>query len=79
MSSQPSVEQILDLAEQLLLPDKLRLLERLAPRVARQARNITRAVPPRSLRGIWKGLDVTDDDIEEVRKEMWGGFPREDV
>lgn len=35
--------------------------------------------PQVSLRGIWKGLNITDEDIDEVRQEMWSKFPREDV
>jgi hypothetical protein len=35
--------------------------------------------PLRSLRGLWKGLNinVTEDDIAEARREMWGNFPRD--
>ena len=35
----------------------------------------------RSLKGLWADLEVTisADDITEARREMWGGFPREDV
>jgi hypothetical protein len=35
--------------------------------------------PRPSLRGLWEGLDcnVTDEDIAEARREMWGNFPRE--
>ncbi|MCY7377129.1 MAG: DUF2281 domain-containing protein [Pyrinomonadaceae bacterium] len=35
--------------------------------------------PRRSLEGIWADLDVkiTEEDIAEARKEMWGNFPRE--
>jgi hypothetical protein len=35
----------------------------------------------RSLKGLWAdlGLDISREDIAEVRREMWGGFPREDV
>jgi hypothetical protein len=43
-----------------------------------------RAVPPRPLKssaGLWKdlGLDITEEDIAEARREMWGNFPREDI
>jgi hypothetical protein len=33
----------------------------------------------RSLRGLWKDLnfDVTEDDIAQARREMWGTFPRD--
>jgi hypothetical protein len=32
-----------------------------------------------SLEGIWTDLNVnvTEEDIAEVRKEMWANFPRE--
>lgn len=35
--------------------------------------------PLRSLRGLWKGLNVTitEDDIAEMRREMWANFPRD--
>jgi len=40
--------------------------------------------PPRrrhSLKGLWAdlGVEVSPEDIAEARREMWGGFPREDV
>ncbi|MBL8130645.1 MAG: hypothetical protein JNL42_02200 [Anaerolineae bacterium] len=33
----------------------------------------------RSLLGFWQGVRVSDVDIDRARREMWGGFPREDV
>jgi hypothetical protein len=35
--------------------------------------------PLRSLRGLWKDLNIhiTEEDIAEARREMWGNFPRE--
>lgn len=43
-----------------------------------QKRSLARQ-PRRSLRGLWADLkvDITEEDIAEVRREMWGGFPRE--
>ena len=37
--------------------------------------------PRRSLEGLWAdlGIQITEEDIAEVRREMWGNFPREDV
>ena len=26
--------------------------------------------PRRSLRGMWKGVDITEEDIDEIRREM---------
>lgn len=35
--------------------------------------------PLRSLEGLWADLDIglSEKDIEEARREMWGTFPRE--
>ena len=32
--------------------------------------------PRRSLAGLWEGVSVSAEDIDEVRREMWGNFPR---
>ncbi len=37
--------------------------------------------PRRSPKGLWAdlGVNISPEDIAEARREMWGGFPREDV
>ncbi len=35
--------------------------------------------PRQGVKGLWSGVQITDDDIAAVRREMWSGFPREDV
>lgn len=37
--------------------------------------------PRKSLYGLWanRGIDITEEDIAEIRQEMWGNFPREDI
>lgn len=37
------------------------------------------AQPLRSLRGLWADLniEITEEDIAETRREMWGNFPRD--
>ena len=35
--------------------------------------------PRKSLRGIWKGFDISSEDIDQARREMWGNFPRTDL
>jgi len=38
--------------------------------------------PRQSLEGLWIGLGqtpITEEDIAEARKEMWGNFPRDDI
>ena len=71
------VERILEKLEA-LPPDRrqevLEFAEFLAARYARPR-------PRRSSRGLWSGLavDLTGKDIDDVRRTMWSGFPREDV
>ena len=72
-----TLEDVLSLAMQLSVLDKVRLVERIAPEIERDLQ-AAQPSPRESLRGIWQGLDVTDEDIAEVRREMWGNFPRED-
>jgi hypothetical protein len=33
----------------------------------------------RNLRGLWKDLniEITEEDIAQARREMWGNFPRD--
>ncbi len=34
----------------------------------------------KSLLGVWKDSPpITEEDIREIREEMWGNFPREDI
>ncbi|MGK7932540.1 MAG: hypothetical protein AB4041_14055 [Microcystaceae cyanobacterium] len=37
--------------------------------------------PLKSIKGLCADLqvDITEEDIEEARQEMWGNFPREDL
>jgi hypothetical protein len=38
-----------------------------------------REAPKRTLCGIdglWQGFDLSSDDIEKTRRELWGDFPR---
>ena len=39
-----------------------------------------RKLPLRSLEGLWagEGVNITDEDLAEIRREMGGNFPRED-
>jgi hypothetical protein len=73
-----SVDEIIRLAETLSLPEKVRLMERLVPAIAREAETEHRT-PKVSLRGLWKGIDISTDDIAEARREMWSSFPRRDI
>jgi len=72
-----TLEDVLRLAKQLSAMDKVRLIEQIAPEIERDLQ-AAQPEPRESLRGIWQGLDITDEDIAETRREMWGNFPRDD-
>jgi hypothetical protein len=78
MQNSVTLEQALALARQLSPADKARLIERIVPDIERELES-GRPIPRKSLRGLWRGLGITDQDIAEARREMWGGFPREDI
>jgi hypothetical protein len=77
MQNTVSLDEIVEMAEHLPLVDRVRLIERLAPSIARELQGPKTA--RKSLRGLWKGITISDEDIAEVRREMWSGFPRNDV
>jgi hypothetical protein len=71
-----TLDEVLQLAAQLSPVDKVRLIERIAPQIERE---LTPPTLRESLRGIWQGLNITEEDIAEARREMWGNFPRDDI
>lgn len=72
-----TLEAVLNLVKQLKLVDKVRLIERVAPQIERELAQIP--VQRKSLRGLWRGVDISESDIAEVRRQMWGDFPRKDI
>ena len=76
--TQTNLQAALALARQLSPSEKAQLVEQIVPDLARALQ----AMPPtprKSLRGLWRGVDITEQDIAEARREMWGNFPREDI
>ena len=78
MEQSVSLDEVLNLAKQLSPVDKVRLFEKLAPEIERDLQ-ATRITQRKSLRGLWKGANVSDEDITEVRREMWANFPGSDI
>ncbi len=73
-----SFEEIAALADQLSAIEKIRLVERLAVGLEQELEE-DKPQPRRSLYGIWEGVSVSEEDIDEIRREMWSNFPREDI
>jgi hypothetical protein len=78
MDETVSLDRLMKLASRLCVRDKVRLIRHLAPQIERDLQSAA-TVPRRSLRGIWRGLDITEEDIAAARREMWREFPREDL
>lgn len=57
---------------------RLRVIALTIPEVER---DLAETPPPlKSLRGLWRDLDfdITAQEIDEARREVWANFPRED-
>ena len=78
MGNAVTLEEALVVVRHLSPVDKARLIERLAPDIERELK-ATQQTARKSLRGLWRGLDITEEEIDEARREMWAGFPREDI
>jgi hypothetical protein len=73
-----TLEEALALALALSPVDKLRLIERVAETLEREV-DQGEQPPKRSLRGLWEGVSISAQEIDEARHEMWKNFPREDI
>jgi hypothetical protein len=78
MDQTVTLEDALELIKQLSLIDKVRLIEQIAPQIERELTNI-QSQPQKSLRGLWRGSNVSESDITQMRQEVWANFPREDI
>lgn len=75
------LEQVKRLATKLSPEEKTRFAQWLAETSDAQVGSSTPTKPQRSLYGLCADLGPgpTDEDIEEVRREMGVNFPREDI
>jgi len=74
-----ALDRVLELARKLTPLDKLRLIERLAPELEAPLRAAAPREPRRSLEGFLKGCEISEKEIQEARREMWGNFPRGEI
>ena len=75
------LEQVKELATGLSPAEKARLIEWLEATLDEEGAAPAPPTPSRSLYGLCAdlGLGPTDEDIEEVRHEMWSNFPPENI
>jgi hypothetical protein len=74
MGEAVTLEEALTLVRQLSPVDKARLTERIVPDIERELK-AARSTPVKSLRGMWRGLDITKEEIAEARRERVGSRP----
>lgn len=73
-------ETLVNEALQLSLEDQARLVTRIVTAMSQNVQTPARKPLP-DLYGSWADLhfDISEADIEEVRREVWSNFPREDI
>jgi len=81
MSSVPTtvaLEQAINTLRQLPARERLKVLVEEIAAVEREIPEPPKQ-PKKSLKGLWKGVSISSEDIDEARREMWGNFPRDDI
>jgi hypothetical protein len=76
--SNVTTDKVIELLRQLPPRERLRVVVRVLPELEKALIEPTPEPRP-PLRGLWRGLNITDEDIEEARRQMWGHFPSEDI
>ena len=78
MADSLTLEEVLNLAKQLSPLNRIRLIEQIIPQLKRDL-VVAPSQPRKSLRGIWKGINIGEAELAEVKAEMSSNFPREDI
>ena len=78
--AQPNLDELVQLAKELSPADQLRLVERLLPDLETKVETVNMR-PLRSSYGALRDVRPAPsaEDIDEVRREMWRNFPRDDI
>lgn len=74
----PALAQALDLALNLSPLDKVRLVEQLMATLEQELAEPAKKPRP-SLYGLWADLQISGEDLDEMRQQVWNSFPREDL
>jgi hypothetical protein len=77
-SQQATVDEVMELVETLSPVERVRLVERVMTTLEHELTRENYA-EKRSLLGLWQGTAITEQDIDEARKDMWSTFPHEDL
>ena len=77
-SNYSSLNKIIDSTKLLSTADKVKLIKQVSSQIEQELKTAP-AEHRKPLRGLWRGLEITDKDISETRKEMWQDFPGKDI
>ncbi len=78
MAETATLERLVELAKQLSVIDKVRLIEQLAPQIEQELKPRDHA-GRRPLLGLWRGLELCEEEIDRARRDAWAEFPRKDI
>ena len=81
-TQEPTFEEVLSLVKQLTPGQKRRLIGAIVPDLEKPLQRAEESEKPlRSLYALWKefGINISTEEIDAARREMWGNFPREDI
>lgn len=75
-----TLEAVLTQAFQLSTLDKVRLIEKVTPKIGEELMD-ARTKPYRSLWGLCRDLGQAPsaEEIDQARREAWSDFPRDDI
>lgn len=74
-----NVETALNTLKGLSTVEKIQLIGQLSTQVETELRRLQQPQPRRSLRGLWRGLGISETELAEAKKEMWNNFPRGNI
>lgn len=69
-------EQAIAIAMNLSPLEKVRLVEQV---MATLEQDLAPKKSKRTSYGLWAGVSISSEDIDETRNEMWNSFPRDDI
>ncbi len=72
-------EHITTIFKSLSRLEQIELIEQLTGMFKQEIAEEQPKKPRRSMAGLWEGVSVSSEDIDEVRQDMMKNFPREDI
>jgi len=77
-TSEVTLAKVLASTKSLSTKDKIKLIQEVTGQIAHELAKKS-LQPRKSLRGLWRGLRLSEEEIDNVRKEIWQDFPRKNI